>query len=251
MAFLISTTATAELAAILNNMLLPMFSKLQNDREKLSKAFSFSFGTISIVTFLMAALVCACSPDLYRLALGNKWTPALPLVPWLTAWGVCSVFAGSLAGVMQALCRPKLFTQTVFLMVGLMALGIYPMMQWLGSMGVAMLLAGIGIVMQLIRYWIVARLLRRTYWQVLGHVLIPMVACVVAVTLVRYVVGTTNQATGWVSLLISAVGTTAVYGLIIAAAGSRLQPSLNELFGRAKPMFAMIGKPSIADGSGR
>lgn len=251
MAFLISTIITGELAGILSNLTLPLFSKLQNDQEQLAAVFCFSFGATSIVTFFMAALLCACSPALFKLVLGSRWLPALPLVPWLTAWSVCAVFAGAICGLMQALGRAKLWAQTVFVMVGLMAIGVYPMTRWLGSTGVAVLLAGIGILMQLFRYWIMARLLGRTYAQVLAHVLIPMVACLVAVTLVRYLVGTAIPSGVWASLLLSAAGTTAVFWLIIAAAGSRLQPSLAQLVERAASLSAITRKPAVVGGPHR
>lgn len=245
MAFLVTTVVTGELAAILSSIMLPVFSKLQNEQGKLSEAFGAFFGIISIVTFLMAALVCGCSPDFYRSVLGVNWISALKLVPWLTVWGVCSVFAGALGGLMQALNRPKLWAQTVFLMVGCMGIGIYPMTLWLGSTGVAVLMAGIGIVMQLLRYWLVARIVCMTYWQVLGHIFVPLGACLLTVSLVRQIISPLIQQYIWTSLVLSAVSTIAIFSIIIVAAGSHLRPTLGQLFER---VATMRGKGVLVSG---
>lgn len=237
MALLISTAATAELGSVVSNMMLPVFSRLQDERDALEAAFGFSFGVVSLVTFLVAALVCACAPDLYRLVLGEGWTSSLSLVPWLVVWGVCSVFAGAIATLLQALGRPKLWAQTVLAMLVLMVIGVYPMTRWLGATGVAVLLAFIGTVMQLFRYWLVAKLIRRTYAQVLGHILVPMVACVTAVFLVRGIIGAISDISAWASLTLSATGTIVVFALITASSGTWLQPSLSQLIDRLRSSY--------------
>ena len=127
MAFLICTTATTEIGGVVSQLAFPVFSHLQQDRDRLEKAFRQSFGMISVITLAMACLVCVCAPDFFPLVLGNQWLAALPLVPWLTIWGVCSLSAGFLGGLFQALGRLTLWVQTVFGMTVLCGAGVIPL----------------------------------------------------------------------------------------------------------------------------
>ncbi len=172
MAFLICTTATTEIGGVVSQLAFPVFSHLQQDRDRLEKAFRQSFGMISVITLAMAGLVCVCSPDFFPLVLGNQWLAALPLVPWLTIWGVCSLFAGFMGGLFQALGRLKLWVQTVFGMTVLFGAGVIPLTSWQGARGVAILMAGIGVLMQLVRYGMIGRLLSQPWSTVFRQVLI-------------------------------------------------------------------------------
>ena len=159
MAFLISTTVTMEIGGVVAQLAFPVFSHLQSERDRLEAVFRQSFGMISVITLAMAGLVCVCSPDFYPLVLGNRWLAALPLVPWLAVWGVCSLFAGFMGGLFQALGRLRLWVQTVLVMTVLFAIGVIPLTTWQGARGVAILMAGVGVLMQGVRYLLIGRLL--------------------------------------------------------------------------------------------
>jgi O-antigen/teichoic acid export membrane protein len=237
MAFLICSVATTEIGGVVSQLSFPVFSHLQYDRERLQAAFRQTFGIVSIITLAMAGLVCACSPDFYRLVLGEKWLAALPLVLPLTIWSVCAMFAGILAGVYQSLGRPKLWTQTVFFMVCLLAAGIFPMTHWLGALGVAILMAFIGVLMQLVRYGIISRLLGLPFTKVLRHVVTPTVACIVSMVIttgIRRLFPVTNPLTG---LIVSAASLLSTYALCLALGNRWMEPSPRELVLRISALF--------------
>jgi O-antigen/teichoic acid export membrane protein len=246
MAFLICSVVTSELGVVMSQLSLPVFSHLQQDRERLQAAFSQTFGIVSIFTLAMAGLVCACSPDFYRLVLGEKWLAALPLVIPLTIWSVCAMFAGILAGVFQALGRPKLWTQTAFLMVCLLAAGIFPMTHWLGALGVAILMAFIGVLMQLIRYGIISRLLGLRFTKVLQHVVTPSVACIVSIVItsrIRSLIPMGNYLTG---LIVSAFSLLSVYAICLGICNRWIEPSPRELRMRFSSLFKSSGTIAAA-----
>jgi len=241
MAFLICSVTTTEIGGVVSQLSFPVFSHLQHYRVRFQAAFRQTFGIVSIVTLAMAGLVCACSPDFYRLVLGEKWLAALPLVIPLTIWGVCSMFAGIFAGVFQALGRPKLWTQTVFFMVSLLAAGIYPMTHWLGAVGVAILMAIIGVLMQLVRYKILGRLLGLPFTNVLRHVVAPTVACIVSVvitTRIRSLIPMANHLTG---LIVSALSLLSTYALCLGLCSRWMEPSPRELVLRITALFKSSG----------
>ncbi len=237
MALLISTTATAEVGQVVSNLSLPVFSQLQQDRERLFNAFRQSFGLLSLVTFAMATLVCAASPDLYRLALGNKWLAALPLIPWLTAWGICSIFGSVIAGLFQALGRPKTWVWITLPMLGLFAAGVYPMTRWQGALGVAILMASLGILMQAIRYHLVSRLLSISLMKVFRHIPVPALSCMVSASFTLWARSHMPALSPLPGLILSAACSASLYALLVFFARAWMEPSFDEILGLVKKIL--------------
>lgn len=230
MAFLISTTVTMEIGGVVAQLAFPVFSQLQAERERLETAFRQSFGMISVITLAVAGLVCVCSPDFYPLVLGNQWLAALPLVPWLAVWGVCSLFAGFMGGLFQALGRLRLWVRTVLGMTVLFAIGVIPLTTWQGARGVAILMAGIGVLMQGVRYLLIGRLLSLSWSTVFRHVFVPALACLFSVWLVTWIRGGLPLIGPLVGLILSAVGLVGFYVLFLLLGQRWMEPDPRGLF---------------------
>ena len=196
---------------------------------------------ISVITLAMAGLVCVCSPDFYPLVLGNQWLGALPLVPWLAIWGVCSLFAGFMGGLFQALGRLRLWVQTVLVMAVLFAIGVIPLTTWQGARGVAILMAGIGVSMQLIRYGIIGRLLKLSWSTVFRQVLVPSLACLFSVWLVTWIRGSLPLIRPLAGLIFSAVSLFGFYILLLLLGQRWMEPAPRELFSRFKDFCGRSG----------
>lgn len=241
MAFVICTLANSEIGSVISQLTYPVYSKLQNDKLLLQKAFRQSFGLISLITLTVAGLVCTCSPDFYRLVLGEKWLPALPLVPWLTAWGVCSMFASSIAKLFHALGHPKLWAQTVLVMTALMSIGIYPMTCWLGALGVAILLASIGVMMQFVRYCITARLLNVKVRKIVAHLLIPVSSCILSTLISIWLRLHMIKNDPLMGLVFSAISFLVIYGSLLMIGRKLIDPPLSELLARFRSLYKRSG----------
>ena len=237
MAFLICTTGIREMGLIFSQLSFPVFSRLQHDKILLQSAYEKSFGLISIVTFFAAGLVYVSSYDFYRLALGDRWIAAIPLVPWLTVWGICSTFAGVANGIFYALGRPKLWAQTFFAMTILLAMGLYPMVRWQGALGVAMCIAGIGVSIQLVRYLIIARLLLFPFSKVFLPMLVPTMSCIFAATLTSWFRSLLPMISPKAGLIATGFSLLIVYMLFLGLGRSWLQPSFRELSQYARNVF--------------
>ncbi len=229
MTFLICTLVTTEIGGVVAQLAFPVFSHLQRDRDRLEKAFRQSFGLISVITLGMAGLVCVCAFDFYPLVLGNQWLAALPLVPWLAIWGVCSLFAGFLGGLFQALGRLKLWVQTVLVMAVLFGAGVIPLTYWQGARGVAILMAVIGVFMQLVRYGIIGRLLSLPWSAVFRQVLIPTLACLFSVWLITGIRGALPQISSLAGLIFSALGILCFYIFFLVLGQRWMEPTPREL----------------------
>jgi uncharacterized membrane protein required for colicin V production len=133
------------------------------------------------------------------------------------------------SGLFQALGRPKLWTQIVFFMVALLALGIVPMTHYLGALGVAILMALIGGVMQLGSYGIISRLLGLPFTKVVGHVVIPTTACVVSVAITSRIRGLVPQVNSLAGLIVSALILLSTYFFCLGLGNRWMELPLSEL----------------------
>jgi len=246
MAFFTCTLANSEIGSVVSQLSYPVYSQMQHDRLMLQKVFRQSFSLISIITLTIAGLVCSCSPDFYRLVLGEKWLPALPLVPWLTVWGVCSMFASSIAKLFHALGRPKIWAQTVLVMTILMAVGIYPMARWLGALGVAVLLACIGIFMQIIRYRIIARMLNIRTKSIFSHVMVPAISCILSSVLTIYIRNQAGIVSPLAGLVFSCAFFLALYFIFLWLGHPWIDPPLPELLNRIRNLYRQRDNAQVA-----
>lgn len=242
MAFLISTTAATEIGMMVYQLCYPLFSRLQDDRARLQAALGHTFGLVSIVTFAMAGLLIACSPDFFRLVLGEKWLAALPFIVPFTIWGVCSIFGNVFSGLFQALGRPRLWTQTVFFMAALLAAGIFPMTHRLGALGVAILMAFIGALMQFTSSGILGRLLGIPFTKVLSHAAIPTAASIVSVVVATQIRPLLPSASSLYGLMVSALVFTSMYLLCLGLGNRWMEPSPQEL---AQRLIASVKSPRL------
>ena len=186
LAFVSCTMITRETAGIINQMILPTFSHLQKDLPRLRSGFKKSFGLIAMLVVGTGSLCCVLAHDYFTIVLTGKWAAHATLfnqfVPWLALWGVCVGLSGAQSGVLQALGKPNLWLYSLIAMCALMFLFIWPAFHFFGAVGIAALLGGIGALMQLVRYAIMARMLKMRLGEVLEHVVVPVMAGILSVT---------------------------------------------------------------------
>jgi PST family polysaccharide transporter len=69
---------------VVARVLLPAFSRMQDDDERLAKAYLRTCGAIAFVTFPMMAGLAVVARPFVEVVLGEKWLPAVPLI-WILA----------------------------------------------------------------------------------------------------------------------------------------------------------------------
>lgn len=237
MAFFLCTFIIAEIGNVVSQLTFPVFSKLQYDQPLLQQAFRQSFGFVSVISLALAGLMCVAAADFFALVLGQKWQSALPLIPWLSVWGVSSMFSSNISKLFHAMGHPKLWAYTVFCMTALMVSGIYPMVRWHGALGVAILLATIGVTMQFVRYRIVSHLLGLPTIKIASHVLLPSVACIFSVVTCTWVRDSLAISNPLVGPIFSIVYFCTLYICLLILGKAWMDPSLPELFGRIRQIY--------------
>ncbi len=214
------TLFTSEAAGIVNQMMLPVFSHIQDDLPRLRTAFRKSFGTLSMIVIGVGAFFCVASRDYFVIVLGAKWADHTnlfnSLLPWLTIWGICWAFAGAQSGVFQALGKPNWWLATTVIMCIAILLLTWPAVRLWGALGAAAFMGGIAAAMQFIRNLILARMLQLRYREVLDHVATPAFAGILSVTLATLARGHLTDNIWGQAILANSVVVTVYLGTLLA-----------------------------------
>lgn len=65
---------------LLNRLLFPTYSRLRENKHKLSEAVNYTYVASSLVFFGLAGILYGLAPDIVQVVYTNKWMPALPLL---------------------------------------------------------------------------------------------------------------------------------------------------------------------------
>lgn len=188
MAFLICTIATYEIGSVISQLSFPVFSKIQDNINKLQNAFVKSFCIVSIMTIPTAALLSFTSYDIVLISLGSDWLDVAPLIPFLSIWGICSLFAGPQSALFKAIGEVKIWALTVIFMSLILLIGIIPMVNLYGTKGVCILIAVVGLFMQFIRYYYISNFLNLSYFNVIKHLVLPIVSVIITFSFTHYII---------------------------------------------------------------
>jgi hypothetical protein len=130
-------------------------------------------------------------------------------------------------------------------MAFLFGIGVIPLIDWQGARGVAILMAGIGVSMQAVRYLLIGRLLSLSWSTVFRHVFIPALACLLSVRLVTWIRGALPLIDPLAGLSLSAAGLLGFYILFLLLGQRWMEPAPRELFRR---LHALAGTFSVPPG---
>jgi O-antigen/teichoic acid export membrane protein len=172
-----------ELAPVITGVTFPVYSRLQGDPARLRAAFLESFSLIAAGVLFLTGAIVAVSHDAVLFLLGPTWSATSSLMPWLAIWAACRALGAGNSSLFQAIGRPALATVFQAVMLAMLAVGAYPVTQRWGVDGLVVLMAGIGIVVQLLRYPLLSSVLQLPRFALYARTLVPASAASCAAAL--------------------------------------------------------------------
>jgi lipopolysaccharide exporter len=103
---------SAEVAAPINKVLYPAFSKLQAEPGALAYAYANALAMVATFTIPAGIGMALVATEAVELILGWKWTAAIPFLVVLALYGTVRSLASSAGFVLLAIGRPKLDAAT-------------------------------------------------------------------------------------------------------------------------------------------
>ena len=116
---------------------LPLLASLRSNRQLLRTELGRIAGAVTGVTTAFALIIAVAANPIVRILLGEKWLSAVPV---LRVLAVAMVFRGIIIIASEAFYageRPGLAFLTNAVRVGVMAITIYPLAKYFGTIGVA------------------------------------------------------------------------------------------------------------------
>ncbi|RPI14985.1 MAG: lipopolysaccharide biosynthesis protein [Lysobacterales bacterium] len=83
----LATAPSDEVIVPMSRAAFPVYSRLQDQPDALADAFGRMFATVSLLSFAIGVGLGAVAENLVLVLLGEKWSPAIPLIPWLGWFG--------------------------------------------------------------------------------------------------------------------------------------------------------------------
>jgi len=137
-AYRTSLWPTLLVSAALGRISLPAYSQLQNEPDRLSRAFSIVLWLVLTCATPIALLVLVTAPELVLFLYGEKWLPSVPILQVLAAFAVCRPLWDNLVSILVATKRPGQMARLAFIQAVVLIILAVPLTHLLGSVGTAM-----------------------------------------------------------------------------------------------------------------
>jgi len=144
----LSNLAVKNISMVVNGVLLPAYSKIRGDRNRLAGAFLSSFQFVSVLTVPLALGLFILAPDLIIALIGEKWRASIPVLEVFALMSLLRPLSGSTSPLFLALEHPEFNLRTALLQMVIM-FALIPVFIGRGPTGVAIAVVsafGIGFV---------------------------------------------------------------------------------------------------------
>lgn len=135
LAFSIANMFGIQFADVLNKVMFPVYSKLQNDLDSMNRAY---LRTLKYVTFFAAPLVfgiISVSYDFILVVYGEKWLPAVGALQVLCLFGLCRTILATTENLFMASGKPEIRLKINLFQLILMSILMYPLTLYFGILG--------------------------------------------------------------------------------------------------------------------
>lgn len=140
MAQKISNVPSTEITHIINQLTLPVYSKIQDNKLRLKKAYLKVLGLCSFFIFFLAGLIMLMGEDFINIFLGKKWNSLSSILIIMAVAGLVRAIAATAGAIFQAIGKPKIDTFWQSIRLFTIATLIYPFACWWGTLGAALAL---------------------------------------------------------------------------------------------------------------
>ncbi len=136
-AFDFTTKTVDNLNKTISTVLFPSYSRIQHDRERLSRGYLKSLRMIATVTVPLAAGIAVTAPELVPVVLGRKWAAMIPILQILGCMSIVKPISSTTAAVFNAMGHPAYNMRAGLVVTVVMLTGIY-LLLFMGAEGVAL-----------------------------------------------------------------------------------------------------------------
>ena len=142
LAFTVCNLPATNLTHVVNRVMFPTYSRLQDDLSEMRFVYLRTIRYISLAAFPAAVGILVLSGPVISLFYGEKWMPAIPLFHILAFYGFVRSIGGTAGAVFMSTGNPELVRRVSFMQVAMIVPLLYPVARTCGTAGVAVLFTG-------------------------------------------------------------------------------------------------------------
>ncbi len=214
---------------------MPIFARLQNDKERLWKAFYDITQLISLIVFPIFLGMLVLVPEIVTSLLGEKWSQSAPVLQILLPIGIIHCLLSPIVSILVGAGKPgrRLRLQALDSVVNLIGFAIA--VQW-GIVWVAASYVIVGYTLAPFWYWSVTKIIDIRWISYIKLILKPLLITIVIITSIIYARWGFNDRVGDINfIIISVIGGISIYTFMIYG----LYPTVtNKVFNIIKTLLA-------------
>jgi O-antigen/teichoic acid export membrane protein len=238
LAYRLSNAPATEIAQTVSKVVMPTYSKIQDDLESLRDGFYTVLRLSTLVSFPVGIGIIVVAPVFVPVFLGDGWGRMVVPMQILTGYGVLRSVRSPTSPLFKALGRPDYVAKIQMLRLILLAALIYPLTSRYGLAGTSASVLTTGLLSVPLGAVLAVRVLEDDVWSFLQTISYPAVGSAVmgvgALAVRRSVVEMAGSAVAFVATVLTGV---VVYTLVMFAFEQRFDIGLSELVAKVKGSF--------------
>jgi len=176
LAYNLSNLPATQITRLVNQIMFPAMSQLQDELRRMRRAFFQSMRYASLLAIPISVATIVFAHDFVYVVYGAKWAPAIVPIQFLAVYGGIRAVAANMGNVFKAGGKPQWLTGIALWRLATMLLFLYPATKYWGIVGVSALSAAVAVVDFGITVVLVNRVLKArpmAYVRTLGPLLLP------------------------------------------------------------------------------
>lgn len=145
LAYKLSNMPATEISKVVAQVTFPAFATVQDDLQRLRRAFLKTTRLVSLVSIPVSICIIAFADDFIRNAYGIRWEDAIIPLQLLGIYGLLRSVAVNMGSILKAGGKPQWLMGIATWRLATMALLLYPAARFWGIVGVSALSAGVSI----------------------------------------------------------------------------------------------------------
>lgn len=138
LAFALGTLPAVEIGRVLGKVFFPAYSRIQEERERLTDAFLRVSRMIFLITIPASAGLMVLAPEIVSFVYGSRWLPMVPALYVIAFYGLLKSFDFLVTPLFHAVGKPYFQTLALSIQALILFLLVIPFANMFGLVGVAM-----------------------------------------------------------------------------------------------------------------
>ena len=168
LAYTLANLPATHFSKVLSNILMPAYSKLQDDPQALQSGLHRAIKFVSLVSIPISFMMVVLAEDLVSVIYGDRWLPAGRALQILAIFGMLRAISSVNGYLYNAIGKPNIpfyFNSTKLLVI---AVCIVPLTRYYGIEGAAVAITVPLFIQFLVSLKVLCRLVSADYWGLLG-----------------------------------------------------------------------------------